>query len=142
MSWRATETTGLRRDGVQFPIEVSFSDMLLNGQRRIVPRSATNLAEGAPEPSTVQNLPVISVRTILPGARLVKSKLLATKEKQRDLTSSTGGTGRAEQPHGDHLLIADAVATASTTSAEATGATMGEIDQTNTPTQPSSRGGA
>jgi PAS domain S-box-containing protein len=36
IAWRATETTGLRRDGVELPLEVSFSDMLLNGQRRIV----------------------------------------------------------------------------------------------------------
>ncbi len=36
MTWRATETTGRRRDGVEFPIEVSLSDMLLNDQRRIV----------------------------------------------------------------------------------------------------------
>lgn len=36
LAWRATETVGRRRDGVEFPIEVSFSDMLLNGERRIV----------------------------------------------------------------------------------------------------------
>lgn len=36
MAWRATETTARRRDGAEFPIEVSFSDMLLNNQRRIV----------------------------------------------------------------------------------------------------------
>ncbi|MEY2407855.1 MAG: phosphoserine phosphatase RsbU/P [Verrucomicrobiota bacterium] len=32
----AIETTGRRRDGVEFPIEVSFSDMELDGQRRFV----------------------------------------------------------------------------------------------------------
>lgn len=33
---RATETLGARRDGVEIPIEVSFSDMELNGERNIV----------------------------------------------------------------------------------------------------------
>jgi phosphoserine phosphatase RsbU/P len=36
MNWRATETIGLRKDGVELPIEVSFSDMELNGERRFV----------------------------------------------------------------------------------------------------------
>jgi len=33
---RAVETTGLRRDGAEIPIEVSFSDMVLQGERRVV----------------------------------------------------------------------------------------------------------
>lgn len=33
---RATETTGVRRDGVEIPIEVCFSDMELHGERNIV----------------------------------------------------------------------------------------------------------
>lgn len=33
---RATETTGRRKDGVEIPIEVSFSEMTLNGERRFV----------------------------------------------------------------------------------------------------------
>jgi sigma-B regulation protein RsbU (phosphoserine phosphatase) len=36
LNWRATETLGLRRDGVEIAIEVSYSDMLLHGQRRFV----------------------------------------------------------------------------------------------------------
>ena len=33
---RASETVGRRKDGVQIPIEVSFSEMSLNGERRFV----------------------------------------------------------------------------------------------------------
>lgn len=33
---RATETVGRRKDGVEIPIEVSFSEMSLNGERRFV----------------------------------------------------------------------------------------------------------
>lgn len=36
LNWRATETTGRRKDGIEIPIEVSFSDMQLNGQRHFV----------------------------------------------------------------------------------------------------------
>src|SRR5207237_2564243 len=36
LNWRATETVGRRKDGVEIPIEVSFSDMDLNGERRFV----------------------------------------------------------------------------------------------------------
>ena len=36
VNWRATETAGRRKDGAEIPIEVSFSDMVLNGERRFV----------------------------------------------------------------------------------------------------------
>ncbi len=36
LDWRATETVGRRKDGIEIPIEVSFSDMELNGERRFV----------------------------------------------------------------------------------------------------------
>ncbi len=36
INWRATETAGRRKDGAEIPIEVSFSDMVLNGERRFV----------------------------------------------------------------------------------------------------------
>ena len=36
LNWRATETVGLRKDGAEIPIEVSFTDMDLNGERRFV----------------------------------------------------------------------------------------------------------
>ncbi len=36
MNWRATETIGLRKDGAQIPVEVSYSDMTMDGERRFV----------------------------------------------------------------------------------------------------------
>ncbi|MFM1770596.1 MAG: hypothetical protein RJA22_3125 [Verrucomicrobiota bacterium] len=36
LNWRATETVGLRKGGVEFPLELSFSDMELDGERRFV----------------------------------------------------------------------------------------------------------
>src|SRR5436309_783862 len=36
LNWRATEAVGRRKDGAEIPIEVSFTDMDLNGQRRFV----------------------------------------------------------------------------------------------------------
>lgn len=36
LNWRAVETIGRRKDGVEIPIEVSFSEMSLNGERRFV----------------------------------------------------------------------------------------------------------
>lgn len=36
LNWRATETTGLRKDGTEIPIEVAFSDMEWGGKRWFV----------------------------------------------------------------------------------------------------------
>lgn len=36
VNWRATETVGLRKDGAEVPVEVSFADMNLKGERRFV----------------------------------------------------------------------------------------------------------
>ena len=36
LNWRASETVGRRKDGAEIPIEVSFTDMDLNGERRFV----------------------------------------------------------------------------------------------------------
>src|SRR6266581_1190378 len=36
LNWRANETVGRRKDGAEIPIEVSFTDMELNGERRFV----------------------------------------------------------------------------------------------------------
>jgi hypothetical protein len=100
--------------------------LLPNGQRRIVPRSATNLVGANTEQPAVGKLPIISVRTILPVAQFVKAKLGATKEKTDALPSltSSGGDARsdpAQEPSTSHLV--EAVGAEAT---DAAGPTMGE----------------
>lgn len=36
LNWRATETVGLRKDGVEIPIELSYADIILKGERLFV----------------------------------------------------------------------------------------------------------
>ena len=36
INWRATETVGRRQDGTEFPVEISLSEMELEGERRFV----------------------------------------------------------------------------------------------------------
>jgi phosphoserine phosphatase RsbU/P len=36
LSWRATETVGLRKDGVEIPVELSYADLTLDGKRLFV----------------------------------------------------------------------------------------------------------
>ena len=64
---------------------------LSNGQRRVVPRSATNLNAKVRGKSTIADLPIISVRTILPVAQFVQAKLRASKEERNDCSSSCVG---------------------------------------------------
>ncbi len=62
--------------------------LLPSGRRHMVPRAATNLerpAEGVLPPSP---LPVISVRTILPLARLVQQLKQAKEESHAETTAS------------------------------------------------------
>jgi hypothetical protein len=63
--------------------------LLPSGRRHLVPRAATNLErpEGAALP--VAPLPVISVRTIVPLARLVQRLKQAKEESHAEQTAST-----------------------------------------------------
>jgi hypothetical protein len=69
------------------PLQVMV--LLPSGRRHMVPRAATNLErpEGAVSPAAL--LPVISVRTILPLARLVQQLKQAKEESHAEQTVST-----------------------------------------------------
>ncbi|WP_201394173.1 DUF5372 family protein [Ktedonobacter sp. SOSP1-85] len=69
------------------PLQVMV--LLSSGRRHLVPRAATNLerSEGAASPAAP--LPAISVRTILPLARLVQQLKQAKEESHAEQTAST-----------------------------------------------------
>ena len=78
----------------QLPVRVNRNPLqvmvlLPSGRRHMVPRAATNLErpEGAASPAAP--LPVISVRTILPLARLVQQLKQAKEESHAKQTAST-----------------------------------------------------
>ncbi len=62
--------------------------LLANGQHRIVPHAATDLGQTQKQNSEPQ-LPRISVRTMLPLARLIQSKLQA-REVWSDVSETSG----------------------------------------------------
>jgi hypothetical protein len=70
-----------------YPLQVMV--LLPSGRRHMVPRAATNLErpEGAISPAAP--LPVISVRTILPLARLLQQLKQAKEERHAEQTAST-----------------------------------------------------
>ena len=63
--------------------------LLPSGRRHTVPRAATNLERPAGAVSPAAPLPVISVRTILPLARLVQQLKQAKEESHAEQTAST-----------------------------------------------------
>jgi hypothetical protein len=63
--------------------------LLPSGRRHMVPRAATNLEREGVAVSPAFPLPVISVRTILPLARLVQQLKQAKEESHAEPTAST-----------------------------------------------------
>jgi hypothetical protein len=87
------------------PLQVMV--LLPSGRRHLVPRAATNLErpEGAVSPAVP--LPVISVRTILPLARLVQQLKQAKEESHAEQTASiTHPTDPGAPSSRDDLLSA------------------------------------
>ncbi|MDQ6662410.1 MAG: hypothetical protein M3Z24_15780 [Chloroflexota bacterium] len=68
------------------PLQVMV--LLPSGRRHLVPRAATNLERPEEAISLAVPLPVISVRTILPLARLVQQLKQAKEESHAEQTAS------------------------------------------------------
>ncbi len=62
--------------------------LLPSGRRHMVPRAATNLERSAEAPVSASSLPSISIRTILPLARLVQQLKQAKEESHAEQTAS------------------------------------------------------
>src|SRR6266581_4859462 len=78
----------------QLPVRINRSTphvmvLLPSGRRHTVPRTATNLERPGEAVSVASPLPAISVRTILPLARLVHQLEQAKEESHAEQTAST-----------------------------------------------------
>ena len=62
--------------------------LLPSGRRHMVPRAAINLERSAEAPVSASSLPSISIRTILPLARLVQQLKQAKEESHAEQTAS------------------------------------------------------
>jgi hypothetical protein len=120
----------------------SVTIQLPNGQRRVVPRSVTNLDANEFSESAVGDLPIISVRTILPVARFVQAKLRATEEEKDGRSSSCVGTGSAKQPRTQWRAGSPTVDSTGPGLAKTAGAALGQDDSENATTDRTRRGGA
>ncbi len=77
----------------QLPMRVKHNPLLVmvllpSGRRHLVPRAATNLEHPAEAVLSASPLPSISVRTILPLARLVQQLKQAKEESHAEQTTS------------------------------------------------------
>ena len=118
--------------------------LLPNGQHRTVPVAATdfNITQEAPFNTPDQYcLPLISVRTILPLARLVKAKLNPTEEMSDEPPGYSAGTALdgARQP--GFRPPADTMATIVSDPTPPIGATAGAADPASPPSARSQAGG-
>ncbi|MFL5666537.1 MAG: hypothetical protein ACJ8BW_35090 [Ktedonobacteraceae bacterium] len=89
--------------------------LLPSGRRHLVPRAATNLELSAEAGLSASSLPSISVRTILPLARLVQQLKQAKEESHAEPTASTNQPTEPDVPSSrDDLLSASPKPSAAT----------------------------
>ncbi|MDF1513771.1 MAG: hypothetical protein P1S60_08180, partial [Anaerolineae bacterium] len=102
---------------------------LPNGQRRIVPRSATDLSEMSANAPTITLRPV-SVRTLLPVVRFVKAKV-ATREEQYEYAPADRRDG-LPTPRNPELPAERAMDAVTNCGTATTGAPLGPPDSADT----------
>jgi serine phosphatase RsbU (regulator of sigma subunit) len=105
VNWRATETLARRKDGAEIPIEVSFSDMVLNGERRFVGFVRDITERKRAEKELRENKEQFRV------AREIQQRLFPKSAPSLDGFDIAGATYPAEATGGDYFdylsMIAD-----------------------------------
>ena len=132
--------------GRSFPLLRAFSPrgnttvtvLLPDGQRRVIPRTATDL-DGETRPQT-QSLPPISIRTILPLAQFVNAKI-ASEEKSDDSPKSTSRTRKGKKQDAQRST-AEPVETPGALSTEIARPTVGATHEPNATRKGSEQGGS
>src|SRR3954469_19925088 len=97
VNWRATETLARRKDGAEIPIEVSFSDMVLNGEHRFVGFIRDITERKRAEKELRQNKEQFRV------AREIQQRLFPKSAPLLDGFDIAGATYPAEATGGDYF---------------------------------------
>ena len=118
-SLRVFKTT-LRGDGGG-----SVTIVLPDGQHRVVPAKSTNLGKRSKKVLSASNLPLVSVRTILPVVRLLHDKALLHGEGNNDTRDENAADGRIPPTWPGTESASTALAKAGNRSQEATGFQLG-----------------
>jgi hypothetical protein len=108
----------------------NISIHLPGGQRRLVPRSATDIY--GEKHKQIKNLPKISIRTILPVAQLVKAKLAIEEEQHEGSSVSDGKRDKGRKATRSLQSNAGVVEATDRPTEKTTGEVLGTASETGT----------
>jgi hypothetical protein len=114
---------------------------LADGQNRKIPRSSTDLEKRDDSSPSSNDLPLISIRTIIPITRFVCCKQIKPGEGNNANTSGTGAAGRTRRGRPTARSASGVMAEVEVRSSEPTGEMLGQPNSPNEATKGRRKGG-